>query len=363
MKLASLFVSSLTILAPLGSVACGSSVEDGKTTSTAQGNSNPCGIHTSFAGDELCIPAPAENVGMQMHVGPPSYDNPDSEWIMQPGEEKTQCYHMYSPNTEDIFYFKQQYRMRTGSHHMIIMTSSDTTSPEGWGPCKAALTSAIGGTQRIVEDYPPGGKVAPEDEGLAKQVAAHTPFDVQLHFYNSSTKPTLREVWVNLLYVDKASVKTNLGMLGGFAPVQVPPHTSATAGGVCNSADAFPANDIRVVSLFGHAHTHNKRFAVYHQFADGTPDELVYDSYEGAEAPQYVYSTAVENPAMDPEGKQTGATSGDLVLHAGEALKFQCDIVNDLNITLTGQNEVFTAEMCNLFGSVAGLGFPCFKLN
>jgi len=89
----------------------------------------------------------------------------------------------------------------------------------------------------------------------------------------------------------------------------------------------------------------------------------VYDSYDGAEAPQYIFSSVVENPVSDPVGKHSGATSGDLVLHQGESLKFQCDIVNDLNITLTGQNEVFTAEMCNLFGSVAGLGFPCFKLN
>lgn len=363
MKLAPALVSTLTVFTAFASVACSSPAETGKTGSGSQGQENPCGLHTSFAGDELCIPAPAEDVGMQIHVGPESYDNPDSAWIMQPGEEKTECYHTYSPNTDDRYYFKQQYRMRTGSHHMIIMTSSDTTSPEGWGPCKAQLTSAIGGTQRIVEDYPPGGKVAPEDVGLGKEVAPHTPFDIQLHFYNTSSKPTLREVWVNLLYVPKESVTTNLGMLGGFAPVNVPPHSSATTGGTCDASQAFPPNDIRVVSLFGHAHTHNKRFAVYHQYSDGRPDELVYDSYDGAEAPQYIFSSVVDNPVADPVGKHSGAISGDLVLHQGESLKFQCDIVNDLNITLTGQNEVFTAEMCNLFGSVAGLGFPCFKLN
>ena len=175
---------------------------------------------------------------------------------------------------------------------------------------------------------------------------------------------TLREVWVNFLYVHDA--KTNLGMLGGFAPMNVPPHTTATTGGTCDFANAFPApgaptDEIRVVSLFGHAHTHNKRFAVYHQYADGTPDELVYDSYDGAEAPQYVYSTVVDNPVADSVAKLSGATSGDLVLHAGESLKFECDVVNDLNVTFVGKNEVYTDEMCNLFGSVAGLGFPCFK--
>jgi hypothetical protein len=301
---------------------------------------------------------------LQLHIGPPDYDNPDDVWVLNPGEETTQCYHTYSPNKESVFYFKQQYRMRPGSHHMIIITSPDTTGPEQWGPCGAGITNAIGGTQHVVEDYPPEGKVAPEDIGVAKEVPPNTPFDVQLHFYNSTPNPTLREVWVNLLQV-KEPVTTNLGMLGGFAPVRVPPKTSAQTGASCAFENSFPTqnpDEIRVVSLFGHAHTHNKRFAVYKTFADSTPEELVYDSYDGAEAPQYVYSSVVKNPVADPVNRRSGGQSGQLIVHRGEGLGFECDIVNELNITLTGQNEVFTAEMCNLFGSVAGLGFPCFQL-
>jgi hypothetical protein len=362
MKLAPVLVSSMTFVGALASLACSSPAETGKTGTPAGETASSCGLTTSFPGDDRCIPAPDKNVGLQLHIGPADYDNPGSEWVMQPGQEKTECYHINSPNTDDRYYFKQQYRMRPGSHHMIIMESSDATKPEGWGPCGAAITSSIGGTQHVVEDYPPGGQIAPEDVGLGKEVKPNAPFDVQLHFYNSTSELQLREVWVNLLYVDNASVKTNLGMLGGFAPVSVPPHQSLTTGGTCDVANAFPNKDIRVVSLFGHAHTHNKRFAVYYQHADQTSD-LVYDSYDGAEAPQYVYSSVVKNPLPDPAGQHSGGMSGDLILHEGESLKFECDIVNDLNITLTGQNEVFTAEMCNLFGSVAGLGFPCFKIN
>jgi hypothetical protein len=64
----------------------------------------------------------------------------------------------------------------------------------------------------------------------------------------------------------------------------------------------------------------------------------------------------------NPDTQQTGATSGQLLLHPGDSLKYTCDIVNDLNITLTFKEEVYTGEMCNLFGSVAGLGFPCSGL-
>jgi hypothetical protein len=378
MKLASFLTPSLVAVGALASIACGGSSDPvpqcqssdpaqcGPSAAPAEAS---CGLHTQFAGDDRCILPPAEGEGTQLHIGPPDYDNPDAQWVMEPGQEMTQCYHIYSTNTEPVYYFKQQYRMRPGSHHMIIITSTDKTAEEKWGPCGAGIVNAIGGTQHVVEDYPPGGKVAPEDEGLAKEVQPGSAFDVQLHFYNSTDKPTLRETWVNLLNVKKnataADVKTNLGMLGGFAPVSVPPKQSLQTGWTCNFENSFPTenpDEIRVVSLFGHAHTHNKRFAVYHQLADQT-SELVYDSYDGAEAPQYVYSSAVENPVADPVGKHSGATSGELIVKRGESLRFECDIVNDLNITLNNQNEVFTAEMCNLFGSVAGLGFPCFKLN
>ena len=368
MKLPAVFTPSLIAFGALASLACGSTAESGKGGEPVAAAENVCGLHTQFAGDDHCILPPAEGEGLQMHIGPADYDNPDDVWIMEPSEENTQCFHTYTTNTEPVYYFKQQYRMRPGSHHMIIITSPDTTAEEKWGPCGAGITNAIGGTQHVIEDYPPGHKVAPEDVGLAKEVQPHTPFDVQLHFYNTTENPTLREVWVNLLNVKKnatpADVTTNLGMLGGFAPVSVPPKGSLQTGWDCNFENSIPTEsteEIRVVSLFGHAHTHNRRFAVYHRFTDQT-EELVYDSYDRQEAPQYVYSSAVENPAPDLENKISGATSGQLIVKRGEGLRFECDIVNELNIQLTGQNEVFTAEMCNLFGSVAGLGFPCFQL-
>jgi len=360
MKLASVLVSLVTIPAALASTACGSGDGSGKPT-TGAAEENPCGLHTQFAGDDNCIPAPDKAVGLQLHVGPPDYDNPGDQWVMPPGKEIDQCFHLYAPNDEDIYYFKQQYRMRSGSHHVILMMSSDTTGPEVWSTCKTSLAQAIGGSQHLVEDYPPGGKVAPEDEGLGRAVAKGQPFDLWLHTFNATDQPTLRELWINLLYIDKNDVKTNLGMLGGLSFMSVPPHQSATVGGSCDASSALGVadpNNVRVVSLFGHAHTHTVRFAVENQHPDGSSD-LVYDSYERAEGPQYIYNSVEKNPVPDPTLQHTGAMSGDLIMHTGDSLKYTCDIVNDLNITLTFKEEVYTGEMCNLFGSVAGAGFPC----
>jgi hypothetical protein len=378
------FTAALSVsLWSLGIVACGASNDPAKGnrdlsgTGGAAPSDNPCGLNTNYDGDENCILPPREGEGLQLHVGPASYDDPEIInaqdasgnylWLMMPGDERTQCYHMVSPNDAGVYYFKQQYRMRTGSHHMIVRNSTNTSTEPGWMPCSGGIVGAIGGTQHVIEDLPPGGIVAPEDEGLGRGMDPHTPLDIQLHFYNAVDVPRLREVWVNFLYKPKAEIITNLGMLGGFVRgLNVPPGTQTTVSNVCTAEQAIPvatdAAPARVVTLFGHAHTHNRRFVVYYDKKDGS-EEVVYDSYDGAEAPTYTYNTIAENPQADPTARRSGGRSGLLTLAPGEQLKFACDIVNDTTFTFTGANEVNTDEMCNLFGSFAGLGFPCFDVS
>jgi hypothetical protein len=370
MKDSSVKWSILCSLAAAFAIGCGGNTNEkanqGVTAATDAGPKSACdSLHTQFAGDDKCIPAPDPEVGMQLHVGPTDYDNPDEAWIVEPGHETVECYHMKTPNTEDRLYFAQQYRMRPGSHHMILQTSTATDQPEGWAPCGSSIISAIGGTQHTVEDYPPGLKIADEDKGLGKSVAAQQPLDIQLHFFNATDKPTLREVWVNFIYKDPSEVTAHVGMMGAFAPVNVLPHTTAVTGGTCNASDAIgsPTPDgVRIVSLFGHAHWHNQRFVVYRDKAGSTTEDVVYDSYDGAEAPSYSFNSLVTNPVPNPASRLSGAVSGDLVLAPTDKLRFECDITNDLNTTLTSTNEAFTGEMCILFGTMVGAGFPCFKL-
>ena len=132
-------VAPLLVLA-LTQLACSSSDKKGAVISAE----NPCGLDTDYPGNENCIVAPAPDEGLQLHIGPSSYDDPDvinavgadgkPVWLMEPGTERTQCYHLITPNAEERFYFKQQYRMRKGSHHMIIMNGSETrdvVAPDG----------------------------------------------------------------------------------------------------------------------------------------------------------------------------------------------------------------------------------------
>lgn len=390
----------------LSSLACGASEKKSPSANAA----NPCGLDTDYPGNENCLLPPAPDEGLQLHIGPESYDDPNvinavgpdglPVWLMEPGTERTQCYHLISPNTDERHYFKQQYRMRKGSHHMIIMVGGATTpvvgpdggavlAPDGgavtepaqegwWAPADPIsqqfcgnLIGAIGGTQSIVEDLPPGGIVAPEDEGLARKMPPRAHLDVQLHFYNSSEEVNVREAWVNFYYKPASEVTQTLGMLGGFGyPMDndlsdnlygFQPGVTGSVSKTCVASTSALASPmpVRIVTLFGHAHIHNRRFAVWHeQAATGTRD-LVYDSYEGAEGPTFTYNTTAVNPAPIPGQRITGAKTGPLYLEADDALTFTCDIVNDTQKVFLGLNEVADDEMCNLFGSVAGVGFLC----
>jgi hypothetical protein len=376
-------LSVVSLLVSLGAIACGSDAtgpgapdknnEDPEDPDKVVVKPEGCGLSTMWEGDSQCLVPPDPEKGMQLHMGPQDYDDPDEInalgpdgkpiWLMMPGDERTQNYHLYSPNEVPIYYFEQHYRMRPGSHHMIITISDDKEKPEGFTNGFGNIINAIGGTQHISEDVPPNGVVAEEDQGLARMIEPHQAFDVQLHFYNVTENVRLREAWVNLMFKPKDEVVDNLGMLGGFTRMNVAPHTTATVGGNCDAENFIPtAESVRVVILFGHAHTHNTRFAVYHDKTSGE-QELVYDSYDGAEAPTYMYNTQVQNPVPDAANRKSGSKSGMLTLAPGERLRYVCDINNDTDYTFHGANEVQTDEMCNLFGSVQGLGFPCFKLN
>src|ERR1051325_849741 len=106
-------------------VGCGND----STTGKAQPKAGPVEAtledgckHTKFPGDELCIAPPPADQGFQVHIGPTDYDDPEqlADFVLEPGVERTDNYYLKSANADDIYYYRRQYRMRPGSHHMIL---------------------------------------------------------------------------------------------------------------------------------------------------------------------------------------------------------------------------------------------------
>jgi hypothetical protein len=337
---------------PPGNNATGSSGSSGAgSSSSGGGNVGECNLNTGYLGDEMCILPPDPNEGLQLHYGPANYDDPAEveNYVLQPGEEVTDCYFVKTSNDQDRFFNEFHVRMRPGSHHLIV-SAMNQDSQDGLRQCEGGGFSALlGGSQTAVRDYPDPSSSAPEDEGLANDLKAHTQTSLQLHFINTTTEPILREAWMNIIYKDPAQVTTmtdTIAHIGGLAAF-ILPGTEKMQGGT----RAAPA-DIRIVNLFGHYHAHTVRFSTW-KIDTANQKTLIYESYDYHEPGEMNFNTVTMNSPPDATTKKAGGVSGTLNLLAGERLQWECHVINDSTATLTFANEVFTGEMCNLFGTYA----------
>src|SRR5262245_41281398 len=124
------FSQQLSVLAVLASstwlAGCGG--DDSEPTGTGKPGPDdwgtaamPCNISTGYPGDELCILPPPEGTGFQLHYGPSSYDQAEiNKFLLMPGDERTDCIFVDTPNQTEVFFNEYHGRMRPGSHHMLL---------------------------------------------------------------------------------------------------------------------------------------------------------------------------------------------------------------------------------------------------
>lgn len=314
-----------------------------------------CQLDSGFPGDSLCILAPEPGEGVQIHVGPTDYDDPGqiNEFLLASGEEKHEHYYVKSLNTEDAFYFPRNYRMRPGSHHMIIHRIAESHA-EGWGPASSAdllfRLDSLEGAQNTSYDVPPNGVMPPENAALGMELPARSQLRVNLHHFNASQEATLREVWVNVWFKDPAIVREtsrNIFMLGGLL-ASVGPGATRTLNYEC----ALPTSGGRLLTLFGHRHAHTPRFSAW--LHRGGERDLVYEDHDWMEPTTLSYDSLTQNPAPDARSGTAGGESGVLEFGPGDRLEWECEVVNDSSTTLRFSNQVNAGEMCILFGTTTG---------
>jgi hypothetical protein len=321
---------------------------------------------TGYPGDEYCILPPSAELGTQIHVGPADNAHPGT-FALVAGDEQNTLYYINSINTEDHYYYRTNWRMRPGSHHMII-TVSDTDRADGWASDLGASgfgfgfdfgagTRSFGGSQRVDQDRPQGTlDVPPENVGLGAQLKAQQQFAFNLHHINTTDSPVLREVWVNVWYVAETDVTQKMqGLSASGSPfdVSIPAHQRSVLTYRCDVQ-----NDSRIITMNGHRHAHTDRFGVWVKKTSGETISA-YESFNWEDMPTYQYDSISTNPAPNLPSKVDGASSGELNLTAGDQLWFTCDINNTLDVPLKFANEAIDGEMCILFGSYVGTASPC----
>lgn len=306
-----------------------------------------CGIDSGWPGDEFCILPPPPDMGFQVHVGPSNYAAPEPQYVVQPGQETDEHFPAVSGNDKDIVYYWRQYRMRSGSHHLIL--SKGIGSPSD-------VARRLGGSSIAAKDNPECGVIAPENERVGIPLAPKTALDVNLHYFNvTGTAPVLQETWVNFWYRDPAVATertTEMFAMGGLLmAIQPGEHTTL---GRYSCPILTPG---RVLTMYGHYHANTVRFSAYR--VRGGNAELILEDYDWHEPLALEYSSIVTNTPVDPVAKVRGGYNGVLDLQAGDALAWECEVNNTTSGVLRFTNEAVSGEMCILVGDTLGPTVSC----
>ena len=365
-----------TVVPPVGNAGAGGSASMGGAGSGTVMPGDPpvdaaypdprggCTIDSGYPGDEFCMLPPAAGEGIQIHVGPSNYDDMAevSKFLFQPGNEASQCWTFHTPNTEEVWYQSFSLSGRAGTHH-IINTMYATDGPDGTtftacrDPGTGTAPDSIGNLPGASKAYIPRGRIAPENMNLGRKIPAKNYAEADMHYFNFTDAPILREFWMNIYTVPKGGITgeaTQIRAMGGFTwsflPIQ--PETRMVYKYEC------PIDtDGRILSLLGHYHAHGVRFTAF------LNDTKVFEMYDYLDPKIFQYDSITTNP-MFSDGN-AGATSGILEVKAGDVIKWECDIDNTSANTaappaaLRYVNEVKTGEMCNLWGESIGPLINC----
>jgi hypothetical protein len=233
----------------------------------------------------------------------------------------------------------------------MLLYLQDARRPESTQPesCRQGLdTRNIFGSQTLTLDV---GNVVrgPENEGLAIKLEPNQQGVVQMHFINTGNVPMLKEGWANLVYIDPSQVK-QLGdpifWLGGLG-MNVPPGERQIIKGKATAK----ADNIRLVAATGHFHASTVRFSAWKTIAGQR--ELLMEDFDWHDPELIRFDSETKNVAPDAVGKKAGGFSGIVGMNTGDIIEWECEVVNSGDAPLTFGNEVYTKEMCNVFGLYA----------
>ncbi|MGH7436941.1 MAG: hypothetical protein ACRENE_14810, partial [Polyangiaceae bacterium] len=269
--LAALAVSALALASCSSAAPAGGGETMPPGTATTSAFTVSCNLKTGYPGDNLCILPPDPAQGFQFHFGPKDYSdkNEVAKYLLQPGEEKTECVFAPGSNTKRAYIQEYHSRLRPGSHHLLnylqpTMNGAPPRTSTGPEACNqgANFRMLFGATSAVMDvtRTSPG----PENTGLAVELDANQQVVLQLHVINATSVPILREAWANFAYADPKGV-TELGdpiqfTAGVVSSINVG-ETVINKGTATVPANAAP--DFRLVSAIPHYHAHTTKFVVY----------------------------------------------------------------------------------------------------
>lgn len=244
------------------------------------------------------------------------------EDVIQPGEEKTTCFHMEVP--EDLAITDIEMMQGEFGHHAVIVSSNEPLPPGTVEDCTDETTYAKYKALLIPIDDPP--------DDAAFFLKKGTPVVLQSHYVNASDEPILVRDIVGTRKVQEAEVATWMAPFTATAlGFEVPAGDDVTE----LSFDCNFDRDVELLYVGGHMHEQGSSYDI--QLGPSTEElETIY-TVDGW-IPDFRDLPPIEIYRDDP-----------LKITAGTVLRTTCRWQNK-----TGEPLRFPQEMCVSFGVLAG---------
>jgi hypothetical protein len=173
---------------------------------------------------------------------------------VQPGEEHTKCVVQRLGNPAAIHVGTIHNVLSTGSHHMIVYRSNDTTeqtTPFDCIPFTDTLDPTKGSTLMVTQKH---DDLLNLPDGVAFALEQNQMVRMEVHYINPSAQPIDVTATANFITMDESRFKDEADFLFVGSPdISLPPHTQTTLGPVHFQLPSDYA-DSKFFAITGHEH-------------------------------------------------------------------------------------------------------------
>lgn len=310
------------VLAMFLVVGCG---DDGTTPSAGESGGSSGAAGAGGGVEELAPPEAGQGIQLRMKT------------TISPGVETERC-QLFKAPPEGLVINQQQVRFSTGSHHVLLYTTSykemPTKTEDGRSIAPGEVIDCPNGAPADFQvDRVIGGSQTAHGPNLLgslpSDVALVVPGDaillVNTHYINPSSEDLDVEVRFNLHTIPKEQMKHEAGVIFFYNPfIHVPAHGKNSARMACPVPQ-----DITVLNVQSHMHKRGVGFQA--ELIESGNRETLYTNTEWENVPVQEWQ-------------------GGKVIKAGSWFDYRCDYDNKEDHTII-QGLKTTNEMCMLIGA------------
>jgi hypothetical protein len=272
--------------------------------------------------------------------------------VIEPGEEVLDdCWSFHLPNDTEVAYAEWEFSARPGLHHAMNALYRVEVAD---GQFEICLDTGADGSAGADLPTATNGWIArvapaPENASIGWPLDAHAPAQSRLHNFNFTDLPLLREFWLNLYFPESTPSEYARPLRAAVgADWVIEPATDRVWQFECPIDGSG-----RLLSLRSRILPSTRRLTAWLHRASGERLQIL-EVLDANEPVSYRYDSVTQNPPMaEPP---SGAYSGMLAIETGDALEWECHVVNDSPATMTAVHD------CDLAGATVGTDIDCVPL-